>query len=331
MKREVKIGVFAVVMLGCLWGGIRFLSGIDIFSRNVPYYVAYPEIGGIQTATPVTIQGVKVGTVTAIDFDPSVSRDVVLQLTVRRSFRIPSDSKARIYSDGIMGGKAIAIEMGDSPQPLSKGDTLVAAETRDMLAAAGTELADVKERLTRVMDNLAVTLENVNTLLADNKGNIDGMLTHLNSISGNMDAVLAAEKGSLRATIDNIGRFSTALGENSERFSSMIANLDRFSQQLTEADIDSLSQGLRATLSELNRTVSRINEGEGTVGKLMNDPRLYESLETASANLAALLEDLKSHPKRYVHFSLFGRKDKGETVKPKGAPISASDSLPAAR
>ena len=255
MRREVKIGVFAVVMLGCLWGGIRFLSGIDIFSRNIPYYVAYPEISGIQTATPVTIQGVKVGTVTAIGFDPSVSRDVVLQLTVRRSFRIPRDSKARIYSDGFMGGKAIAIEMGDSPQLLSKGDTLVAAETRDMLAAAGTELADVKERLTRVMDNLSVTLESVNAVLKDNKGNIDGTLTHLNSISGNMDAVLAAEKGSLRTAIDNIGKFSTALGENSERFSSMIANLDRFSQQLTEADIDSLSLGLRTTLGELNRTV----------------------------------------------------------------------------
>ena len=215
-----------------------------------------------------------------------------------------------------MGGKAIAIEMGDSPQLLSKGDTLVAAETRDMLAAAGTELADVKERLTRVMDNLSVTLESVNAVLKDNKGNIDGTLTHLNSISGN---------------IDNIGKFSTALGENSERFSSMIANLDRFSQQLTEADIDSLSLGLRTTLGELNRTVARINEGKGTVGRLMNDPRLYESLETASANLAALLEDLKAHPKRYVHFSLFGRKDKGEKVKTKEAAISAGDSLPAAR
>ena len=263
MRREVKIGVFAVVMLGCLWGGIRFLSGIDIFSRNIPYYVAYPEISGIQTATPVTIQGVKVGTVTAIGFDPSVSRDVVLQLTVRRSFRIPRDSKARIYSDGFMGGKAIAIEMGDSPQLLSKGDTLVAAETRDMLAAAGTELADVKERLTRVMDNLSVTLESVNAVLKDNKGNIDGTLTHLNSISGNMDAVLAAEKGSLRTAIDNIGKFSTALGENSERFSSMIANLDRFSQQLTEADIDSLSLGLRTTLGELNRTVALRVVGDG--------------------------------------------------------------------
>ena len=111
----------------------------------------------------------------------------------------------------------------------------------------------------------------------------------------------------------------------------MIADLDRFSQQLTEADIDSLSLGLRTTLGELNRTVARINEGKGTVGRLMNDPRLYESLETASANLAALLEDLKAHPKRYVHFSLFGRKDKGEKVKTKEAAISAGDSLPAAR
>ena len=92
-----------------------------------------------------------------------------------------------------------------------------------------------------------------------------------------------------------------------------------------------LSLGLRTTLGELNRTVARINEGKGTVGRLMNDPRLYESLETASANLAALLEDLKAHPKRYVHFSLFGRKDKGEKVKTKEAAISAGDSLPAAR
>ena len=319
-------------MLGCLWGGIRFLSGIDIFSRNIPYYVAYPEINGIQTATPVTIQGVKVGTVTAIDFKPSVSRKVVLQLTVRRTYRLPSDSEARIYSDGLMGGKAIAIEMGNSPKLLSKGDTIPAAETRDMLAAAGTELADVKERLTRVMDNLSVTLEGVNANLQDNKGNLDGTLTHLHSISGNMDAVLAAEKGSLKQAIDNIGKFSAALGENSERFSSMIVNLDRFSEQLTAAGIDSLSLGLRTTLAELNETVARINEGEGTVGKLMNDPRLYESLETASANLAVLLEDLKAHPKRYVHFSIFGRRDKPEKEnKKKGVAVTVPDSLPAAR
>lgn len=187
------------------------MSGIDIFSRNIPYYVAYPEISGIQTATPVTIQGVKVGTVTAIGFDPSVSRDVVLQLTVRRSFRIPRDSKARIYSDGFMGGKAIAHRDGRQPAAVVEGRH--ARGGRDARHAGGgrTELADVKERLTRVMDNLSVTLESVNAVLKDNKGNIDGTLTHLNSISGNMDAVLAAEKGSLRTAIDNIGKFSTAL------------------------------------------------------------------------------------------------------------------------
>ena len=231
-------------MLGCLWGGIRFLSGIDIFSRNIPYYVAYPEISGIQTATPVTIQGVKVGTVTAIGFDPSVSRDVVLQLTVRKAYRLPSNSLARIYSDGLMGGKAIAIEMGDSPAMLSKGDTLRAAATRDVLAAAGTELADVKERLTRVMDGLAVTLEGVNDILRDNRGHIDGTLAHLNSVSAAMDGVLTAETDNLKTAIDNIGRFSAALGENTERFSSMAGHLDRFAEQLAESRIDSLSQTL---------------------------------------------------------------------------------------
>ena len=239
MRREVKIGVFAVVMLGCLWGGIRFLSGIDIFSRNIPYYVAYPEISGIQTATPVTIQGVKVGTVTAIGFDPSVSRDVVLQLTVRRSFRIPRDSKARIYSDGFMGGKAIAIEMGDSPQLLSKGDTLVAAETRH--AGGGRNRTGRREGASDAGDGQPVGHARKRQRRAERQqGKYRRDAEHLNSISGNMDAVLAAEKGSLRTAIDNIGSFRPRWARTPSA-SSMIANLDRFSQQLTEADIDSLS------------------------------------------------------------------------------------------
>jgi phospholipid/cholesterol/gamma-HCH transport system substrate-binding protein len=310
MRREVKIGIFAVVMLGCMWAGIRFLSGIDIFSRNIPYYVTYPEVTGIQTATPVTIQGVKVGTVTDICFNPAVSRNVVLRLTVRKNYRLPDNSVVRIYSDGIMGGKAIAIDLGDSPRTFVKGDTLPTIASSDLLATAGTELSDVKQRLTRVMDNLSTTLESVNAILQDNKTNIDGTLAHMNSISGTMDGVLTKEQGNLQRAIDNITRFSTVLGDNSERLSSMVENLDNFSQQLSRSEVDSLIRGLRTTVDGLNTTLVALNEGEGSAGRLLNDPSLYASLNEAASNLAALLGDLKEHPKRYVHFSLFGRKDK---------------------
>jgi phospholipid/cholesterol/gamma-HCH transport system substrate-binding protein len=216
----------------------------------------------------------------------------------------------RIYSDGIMGGKAIAIDLGDSPRTFVKGDTLPTIASSDLLATAGTELSDVKQRLTRVMDNLSTTLESVNAILQDNKTNIDGTLAHMNSISGTMDGVLTKEQGNLQRAIDNITRFSTVLGDNSERLSSMVENLDNFSQQLSRSEVDSLIRGLRTTVDGLNTTLVALNEGEGSAGRLLNDPSLYASLNEAASNLAALLGDLKEHPKRYVHFSLFGRKDK---------------------
>ena len=112
MKREVKIGIFAVAMICAAWIGIRFLQGLDIFSRNTEYYAAYDQINGVQTASPVMMKGVKIGTVTGVEFDPARSDKVVLQLTVKRTYRIPTDAEAKIFSDGLMGSKAIEIIYG---------------------------------------------------------------------------------------------------------------------------------------------------------------------------------------------------------------------------
>jgi len=315
MKREAKIGIFAIVMMGCAWAGIRFLSGIDIFSRNTVYYAAYPSVDGIQAATPITVQGVKVGTVTEIQFDPSVRREVVLTLMIRRSCRIPANSVARIYNESLMGGKAIAVELGDSPRYLEKNDTIRSERTEDFLAMAGTEITDLKGRLTDLMEHMTQTLDGLTAVLVDNKDNIDGTLTHLHSISDHADRLLAAERGDLERMIAHMERFSRALGDNAGRIDTMIGNLDRFSGQLADAQVDRLSDSLRTTLGRLDAALARIESGEGTVGRLMQDPALYESLEKASANLAALLGDLKEHPGRYVHFSLFGRKDKTDKAK----------------
>ncbi len=133
MKREVKIGIFAVLMIGCAWAGIRFLSGIDIFRRNSEYYAAYDRINGVQAASPVIMQGVKVGTVTGIRFDPRRSDKVVLQLTIKRQYALPADSEAQIVSNSIMGAKAVEIRLGESSEVLRSGDTLRAGSDRDLM------------------------------------------------------------------------------------------------------------------------------------------------------------------------------------------------------
>ena len=112
MKREVKIGIFAVAMIGVAWAGIRFLKGFDIFSRNVEYYAAYDQINGVQNASPIMMKGVKIGSVTRLSFDPARSDKVVLQFTIKRQYHIPSDSEAKIFSNGLMGAKAIEITYG---------------------------------------------------------------------------------------------------------------------------------------------------------------------------------------------------------------------------
>ena len=139
--------------------------------------------------------------------------------------------------------------------------------------------------------------------MEQNTESIRGTMSHLNSISGNVDFLLAAERENLQNAIANLTRFSEMLGENSPRIDSIVRNLNSVSDQIASAD---LIRNLDATLADLDAILARVKSGEGTVGKLINDPALYESLNRSAENLASLLADLEAYPKRYVHFSLFG-------------------------
>ena len=211
MKREVKIGIFAVAMIGVAWAGIRFLKGFDIFGRNTVYYAAYDQIGGVQSASPVMMRGVKIGTVTGIAFDPQLSDKVVLQLTIKRQYRIPEDSEAKIVSSSLMGSKAIEITYGDSDVCLAKGDTLRSGRNRDLMDVAGSELEFFKQRVSRLTDDLSRTLDNVNRLLEANEENITGTLGNLNAASGDLARLLDAEKGRLQSAVGSLAAFAEML------------------------------------------------------------------------------------------------------------------------
>lgn len=307
MRREVKIGIFAVVMIGALWAGIRFLKGFDIFSRNTVYYAVYYQVDGVQSASPVMIRGVKVGAVTGISINPSEGDKVVLQLTVKRQYKIPENSEARIYSNSLMGAKAIELALGNSNEYLQQDDTLRSSRSKDLMDMAGSEIDFFKQKFSQVVADLSRTMDNLNQIMEQNAANIEGTMSHLNSISGNVDGLLSAERQNLESTIANLTRFTEMLGENSPRMDSIIMNLNNLTGQIAEKDLAGM---LDSTLVNLNTMIARINAGEGTAGKLFNDPHLYESLNEATVNLASLLANVQASPGRYVHFSLFGRSDK---------------------
>lgn len=329
MKREIKIGIFAVVMIAAAWAGIRFLRGFDIFSTNTQYYAAYDQINGVQNASPIMMKGVKVGTVTGVSFDPARSQKVILRLTIKREYRIPNDSEAKIFSNGLMGNKAIEITYGSSHTYLEGGDTLRSSRDRDLMDVAGSELDFFKQKISLITSDLSRTLNTINTLMESNAQNITGTLSNLNTITGDMSDVFSGEKDNLRAAIDNLTKFSSMLGDNAPRVDSIIGSLDGIARQLSEQEF---AHKLTDAVNNINELVAKIQSGEGTLGKLVNDPALYASLNQATVNLSSLLADVEKYPGRYVHLSLFGRdpekmKAKADKRAAKAAEKSEQDSL----
>ncbi len=198
---------------------------------------------------------------------------------------------------------------------------------------AGSELDFVKQKISQVTADLSRTLTDVSRLLEDNKANIDGTLGHLNSLSGNMNDLLASESRNLKSTVDNLTRFSEMLGNNAGRVDSIVGSLGRVATTLDE---EQFARKLTASVATLDELMRKIGDGEGTLGKLVEDPALYDSLTVATGNLSALLADVKAYPARYVHLSLFGRdpekmKERAERREAKAAAKAERDSLRAAQ
>ncbi|MBQ2728396.1 MAG: MCE family protein [Alistipes sp.] len=322
MKREAKIGLFAVTMILLAWAGIRFLSGLDVFSRNAEYIAAYDQVNGVQEASAVMMKGVKIGSVSRIELNPENRDKVLIYLTVRRSYRIPTDSEARIFSDGFLGGKAVEIVNGKASTYLESGDTLRSSHDRDLMDVAGSELEFFKQKFAEVAASLERTLGNLNGIMERNADNLASTLQHVESLTGDVAALLHEEKQNLSRAVEGLSEFSTMLGENAERVDSLIAGVNGVVGQLEE---DAFAEKLTATLDRLNGLLAQIERGEGTIGALMKDGEMYANLTEASENLAALLADFKERPARYVHLSVFGKDADKQALKAEKRAAKAAE------
>lgn len=303
MKREVKIGIFSVAMLLIGWGVIRYLQGSGIFESANEYYAVYEQVEGIQTASHVMINGVAVGAVTAVELNEDPTKGVTVEFTVDKRYKIPVDSKARIFSDGIMGGKALEVVYGSSSQYVEDGGELEPAMAIDLMEMAGTELDYLKGKIEEVVGGLTKTLENVNTLLAQNTDNLTSIVANVDGVTGSVNSMLTKEKEHLEIALSSLSRFSQSLGDNAEQIDTIIDNMSRFSSQLAESRLVAEVEGV---VTQLNTVLASVNDKSGSVGKLLGDAELYDNLTSASNNLSNLLDDLKQNPHRYINISVFG-------------------------
>lgn len=312
LSREFKIGFFGILMIAALYWGINFLKGRDLFTSSVHYYAVYDQVNGLQSSAAVLIKGYKVGSISDISFDPERSDKVVVEFSIKSKFKIPDDTKARIFSDGLMGGKAVELELGKSAKYLQQGDTLFSEINKDFLEVAGSEFEFLKQRANDVINQLMITLGHINTLMADNKDNLNATFTNIASISGNLNEVIAGEKNNVREIVQNLNELSKTLNGKSGQIDRIVTNVKNFSDSLSKSKIPTMIAQVTTTLESLNTTLEKVNHGDGTVGRFLNDQALYDELVDATANLSALLEDLKAHPSRYINVSVFGRRNRDE-------------------
>ena len=306
MRKEVKIGIYAVVILLCAWAGIRFLSGVDVFGRTNTYTAHYENVAGLQDAAAVVISGVKVGQVTGVEVNKEKG-GVDVTLSISSEFDIPVDSRAMMFSAGLMGGKAIEIKLGEATEHLSSGAQIATGTSLDMFEMLTNELGDIKERVVKVLDNVDKTISDVDSLVGNNAQSITSALANLNSVLKDL------EQSNI---INNIDGFCATLNQNGAKLDSIITDVGAVTHSFSEQN---LAQKLNDAVSQVSTLLNQINNGKGSLGNLVADEKLYKELAQASQNLSVLLADLKENPKRYINVTVFGGKSYDEKQAEKAA------------
>ncbi|MCH2489092.1 MAG: MlaD family protein [Flavobacteriales bacterium] len=304
LSREVKTGILAIGAILLFVFGYSYLKGTNLLEKNRTFYVKYDNVEGLAKSAPVTINGLKVGKVANIDFE-NQSGGLVVEFTVEKDFDFSQNSLVRIYSSGIIGGKSLGIYPEYNPNNIAEsGDTLRGEIEDGMLSAVTKALGPLEKKVNNTLSTVDTLLlaftDIVDAPTRDNlKNAINNLNTTLNSLSG----------------VSN--KLNRVLGENSDKLDRTFTNLDvttenfaKFSDSLAQIETGQMIADLEAFTSKLNTVITRVDNGEGSVGKLLKDEELYENLTGASQQLEQLLQDLKLNPKRYVHFSLFGKKNK---------------------
>ena len=312
IRKEFKIGVFAVAVILFSWWGIKWLQGQNMLLSSSSYYAYYEDVSGLMVSSRVKLRGVQIGNVQDIELDGDKVR-VEMLIEDEYAALIPANSVAELGSASLMGGTEIVIIQGDATDKIKPEGVITGRVKPDLV---GT----MSEKAGELLDGLNTTVGGINELLSTNREAIDNMITNLEAMTMSINSMLGAARNNIDGTLSNLRTFTDTLAANSGRIEAMIGNIDKMTTDLAEANF---VEQLNSTLTSLDAIITSIENGDGTAGMLINDKALYESLNDAGDNLAELLEDLKANPMRYVHFSLFGKSE--EQIAEKAAKKAAKE------
>jgi phospholipid/cholesterol/gamma-HCH transport system substrate-binding protein len=310
LSNEVKVGAVTLITIVVFVWVFNFLKGKDYFRRTANYYAVYDEIGGLAESSPVEINGYQVGVVQSIDFITPESGRLLVKFSVSKDFRLPKNTFAEVLPVSIIAGMKVRFVFGKGPGFYSDGDTIPGRLAESIVTKLETELVPIKERIMTLLNTLDSVIGSVNEIMDPSfKKNLSGTIAHLNGTTQSIDNIFGSKEKELKTTLDNITRFSQMLSDNSGKMNSTFKNLESISDTLAAADIYKTISGLKISLEKTSLLVGNLNEGKGSAGQLLTNDSIYSNLNNSLESLNELLKDMKANPKRYVHFSIFNKKN----------------------
>lgn len=311
ITKEFKVGLLVAAALAILIIGYSFLKGNDVFSQDNTYFATYERVDGLTVSKPILVNGYQIGRVSKMELQ--ADGRILTELKVKKEYAIPQNTVAQIVSTDLLGGKAIVFELGNSPNYASEGSHL----------QAGTEkgLWEQVEPIQKKAEDIAATLDSVlssinNTINAEFQrdfnrsiNSIANSLKNIEGITGQLDALVGKERVRVSDIMANIESITANVQQNNEQITGLLTNLNQITDQVARANVANTIHDANKAVADFQQIVDRINSGEGSIGLLINDTALYDNLRNASENLDALMIDLKANPGRYVHFSIFGRRN----------------------
>lgn len=297
LTKEIKIALVAIVGILIMYFGINFLKGMNLFSTNNAYYMTFDDIQGLGASTPIYADGYKVGIVDGLEYDYKENGPIKVKVDIIKDLRIPQGSKAEIVKD-LMGNLQVNLLLANNPRERVEPGGIIPGAVNGGMMDKAANLVPVVEKMLPKLDSI---LTSVNALLADPA--LAASLHNVETITSNL-TVSTRELNTLMAGLNKQvpGMIGKANG--------VLDNTNRLTANLASLDVQGTLNKVNQTLESAHLFTEKLNSNQGSLGLLMNDTKLYDNLTSTMSHADSLVIDLKAHPKRYVHFSVFGRKDK---------------------
>lgn len=310
ISNEVKIGALTVVSVTVLILGYSFLKGNDIFSRETKLYAVYDRVDGLAVSKPVLINGFQIGRVSTMRL--MGNGHTLVEFKIAPDYNVPKNTIARLESTDLLGSKAVVFSLGNSKEIASNKDTLN-ANVEKSLAETVQPVQKKAEQIIGKMDSLLTSMNSIvdakfQRNITRSFQSIANTLETLEGTSKKVDKIVGSQTSRIESILSNAESITKNLKSNNMRVNNILTNFETLSNDVAKSNIRETLDGANKAISDLQLTIDKINNGQGSVGQLLNDEKLYQNLNNAAKNLDNLMIDIKSHPKRYVSFSIFGGK-----------------------